>query len=85
MPKLKTTRKPEDETYKAVLANVKYWMAMCGISMDEAAVAMRMTTRTLYKRMHYPETFAVKELVKFAAKAKIAVQELFENRMEVGA
>lgn len=56
-----------------LIALMRYRMDLMGISPEELAAAIRMTTRCLGNRKNEPEMFRLHELEKMAKKLKITI------------
>lgn len=62
-------RKPEHP----LVAKMKYLMILKGISDEELAAEICMTTRNFSNRKNKPETFDLKELITISRKLKMSI------------
>lgn len=74
MPKLKPTE--AEAQNKLLLANIDYQKRLYDVTVDDLAIAARMSRKTIYNRIRQPENFSLKELRGIARKLHTTVSGL---------
>ncbi len=67
---------------KAIVAAIKYGMALYGVSPAQMALAMRENPATYFRRMKHPEDFTLDELRKVSAKIHIPIEKLVKGEIQ---
>lgn len=78
MPKLRPSA--ADLKNRAVVANIKYGMAMADIDPTGLALAMRTSLKTVYSRFKHPEEFRLRELQAVSEKLHIPLEQLITGK-----
>jgi hypothetical protein len=77
VPKLRVPA--EQIENRTIVANIKYGMEMTNVSIEELALTMRTSGKTVYSRLKDPGTFRLQELRAVSKKLHIPIEKLMQE------